>query len=79
MQPTIKDQAQELIRINLNQLLKVQVIPSGDEVMEKHRLDYLMVLAKSSSFHNINFMLDNIQMTPEQSIFLKELKTEILN
>ena len=30
-------------------------------------------------FHNINFMLDNLQMTPEQSIFLKELKTEILN
>jgi hypothetical protein len=79
MQSTIKDQAQELIRINLNQLLKVQVIPSGDEVMEKNRLDYLMVLAKSSSFHNINFMLDNLQMTPEQSIFLKELKTEILN
>ena len=79
MQSTIKEQAQELIRINLNQLLKVQVIPSGDEVMEKNRLDYLMVLAKSSSFHNINFMLDNLQMTPEQSIFLKELKTEILN
>ena len=79
MQSTIKDQAQELIRINLNQLLKVQVIPSGDEVMEKHRLDFLTVLAKSSSFHNINFMLDNLKMTPEQSIFLKELKTEILN
>ena len=79
MQPTIKDQAQELIRVNLNQLLKVQVIPSGDEVMEKHRLDALMVLATSTSFHNINFMLDNLQMTPEQSIFLKELKTEILN
>jgi hypothetical protein len=47
--------------------------------MEKHRLDYLMVLAKSSSYHNINFMLDNLQMTPEQSMFLKELKTEILN
>ena len=40
MQSTIKDQAQELIRINLNQLLKVQVIPSGDEVMEKNRLDF---------------------------------------
>jgi len=79
MQTTIKEQAQELIRVNLNQFLKVQVIPSGDEVMEKHRLDYLMVLAKSSSYNNINFMLDNLQMTPEQSMFLKELKTEILN
>jgi hypothetical protein len=79
MQTTIKEQAQELIRVNFNQLLKVQVIPSGDEVMEKHRLDYLMVLAKSSSYHNVNFMLDNLQMTPEQSMFLKELKTEILN
>jgi hypothetical protein len=79
MQTTIKEQAQELIRVNLNQFLKVQVIPSGDEVMEKHRLDYLMVLAKSSSYHNVNFMLDNLQMTPEQSMFLKELKTEILN
>jgi hypothetical protein len=79
MQITIKEQAQELIRVNLNQFLKVQVIPSGDEVMEKHRLDYLMVLAKSSSYHNVNFMLDNLQMTPEQSMFLKELKTEILN
>ena len=74
MQTTIKEQAQELIRVNFNQLLKVQVIPSGDEVMEKHRLDYLMVLAKSSSYHNINFILDNIQMDPEQSVFLKELK-----
>jgi hypothetical protein len=79
MQTIIKEQAQELIRVNLNKFLKVQVIPSGDEVMEKHRLDYLMVLAKSSSYHNINFMLDNLQMTPEQSMFLKELKTEILN
>jgi hypothetical protein len=79
MQSTIKEQAQELIRVNLNQLLKVPVIPSGGEVMEKHRLDYLMVLAKTSSLHNINFMLDNLQMTPEQSIFLKELKNEILN
>jgi hypothetical protein len=78
MQTTIKEQAQELIRVNLNQFLKVQVIPSGDEVMEKHRLDYLMVLAKSSSYHNINFILDNIQMDPEQSVFLKELKIEIL-
>lgn len=78
MQSTIKEQAQELIRINFNQLLKVPVIPSGDEVMEKHRLDYLMVLAKTSSTANINFMLDNLQMTPEQSIFLKGLKTEIL-
>jgi hypothetical protein len=78
MQTTIKEQAQELIRVNFNQLLKVQVIPSGDEVMEKHRLDYLMVLAKSSSYHNINFILDNIQMDPEQSVFLKELKIEIL-
>jgi hypothetical protein len=79
MQSTIKEQAQELIRVNFNQLLKVQIIPSGDEVMEKHRLDYLMVLAKSSSYHNINFILDNIQMDPEQSIFLKELKVEILS
>jgi hypothetical protein len=78
MQTTIKEQAQELIRVNFNQLLKVQVIPSGDEVMEKHRLDYLMVLAKSSSYHNINFILDNIQMDPKQSVFLKELKIEIL-
>jgi hypothetical protein len=76
---TIKEQAQELIRVNLNQLLKVQVIPTGDEVMEKHMLDYLTVLAKTSSLHNINFMLDNLQMTPEQSIFLKELKAEILS
>jgi hypothetical protein len=79
MQSTIKEQAQELIRVNLNQLLKVPVIPSGDEVILKHRLDYLMVLAKTSSTANINFMLDNLQMTPEQSIFLKELKNEILS
>ena len=79
MQTTIKEQAQELIRVNLNQLLKVQVIPTGGEVMEKHMLDYLTVLAKTSSLHNINFMLDNLQMTPEQSIFLKELKAEILS
>jgi hypothetical protein len=76
---TIKEQAQELIRVNLNQLLKVQVIPTGGEVMEKYMLDYLTVLAKTSSLHNINFMLDNLQMTPEQSIFLKELKAEILS
>jgi len=78
MQSTIKEQAQELIRVNLNQFLKVSSFIPGDEVMEKHRLDYLMVLAKSSSYHNINFILDNIQMDPEQSVFLKELKIEIL-
>jgi hypothetical protein len=79
MQTTIKEQAQELIRINFNQLLKVPVIPSGDEVMEKHRLDYLTILAKTTSAHNINFILDNIQMTPEQSVFLKNLKTEVIS
>ena len=79
MQSTIKEQAQELIRVNLNQLLKVPSIHIGDEVIEKHRLEYLTMMAKTSSIHNINFMLDNLQMTPEQSIFLKELKNEILN
>jgi hypothetical protein len=47
--------------------------------MEKYRLDYLTILAKTTSAHNINFILDNIQMTPEQSVFLKELKTEIIS
>jgi hypothetical protein len=79
MQTTIKEHAQELIRLNFNQLLKVPVIPSGDENIEKYRLDYLMVLAKTSSIYNINFILENTQMTPEQSVFLKELKTEIVS
>ena len=78
MQTTIKEQAQELIRINLNQLLKVSFSLPEDEVMEKHKLDYLMVLAKTTSLNNINFILDNAQMDPEQSVFLKELKMEIV-
>jgi hypothetical protein len=78
MQSTIKEQAQELIRVNLNQLLKVSFSLPEDEVMEKHKLDYLMVLAKTTSLNNINFILDNAQMDPEQSVFLKELKMEIV-
>jgi len=78
MQSIIKEQAQELIRVNLNQFLKVSSFIPGDEIMEKHKLDYLTALAKTASLHNINFILDNIQMDPEQSIFLKELKIEIL-
>jgi hypothetical protein len=79
MQTTIKEHAQELIRLNFNQLLKVPVMSAGDEVIEKHRLDYLTTLAKTSSIYNINFILENTQMTPEQSIFLKELKKEIVS
>jgi hypothetical protein len=78
MQSTIKEQAQELIRVNLNQFLKVSFSLPGDEILEKHKLDYLTVLAKTTSLYNINFILDNIQMDPEQSVFLKELKIEIL-
>jgi hypothetical protein len=78
MQTTIKEQAQELIRVNLNQFLKVSFSLPGDGILEKHKLDYLTVLAKTTSLYNINFILDNIQMDPEQSIFLKELKIEIL-
>ena len=79
MQPTIKEQSEELIKSNFNQLLKVPVIPLGGEVMEKNRFDYLMILAKTISLNNINFILDNVQMTPEQSIYLKDLKIEILS
>lgn len=79
MQLTTKEQAQELIKINLNKLLETPYPSLGNKDIEKQKLDYFTIIAKTISINNINFILDYTQMTPEQSVSLKELKTEIFN